>query len=92
MLEEAVASLRAGQAAEDMTDTWSPLISLGASVLIPESYVPDLNIRMALYRRLSQLDDTSSIDSFAQQPQALFKPHQVRRREDASAVARLAQD
>src|SRR6202008_95409 len=36
MLEEAVASLRAGEA-PDAPDKWSPLISLGASVLIPEN-------------------------------------------------------
>src|SRR5207253_2302556 len=55
MLEEAVASLRTGKDGADIPDTWSPQISLGAAVLIPESYVPDLNVRMALYRRLSEL-------------------------------------
>jgi transcription-repair coupling factor (superfamily II helicase) len=65
MLEEAVASMRAGRMEEEIADTWSPQISLGAAVLIPESYVPDLNVRMALYRRLSELEDTRGIDSFA---------------------------
>jgi transcription-repair coupling factor (superfamily II helicase) len=64
MLEEAVASLRAGRADEEVTDTWSPQINLGAAVLIPESYVPDLNVRMALYRRLSELQ-SHEIESFA---------------------------
>jgi transcription-repair coupling factor (superfamily II helicase) len=65
MLEEAVASMRAGRMDEEIADTWSPQISLGAAVLIPEAYVPDLNVRMALYRRLSELDDPRAIDSFA---------------------------
>src|SRR5262249_29263385 len=56
MLEEAVASLRSGEA-EEQEDVWSPQINLGASVLIPEDYVPDLNVRMALYRRLGDLED-----------------------------------
>ena len=64
MLEEAVASMREGRMDEEIADTWSPTISLGAAVLIPETYVPDLNVRMALYRRLSELDDTRAIDSF----------------------------
>src|SRR5207253_3824715 len=42
MLEEAVASLRAGRGSAEIADAWSPQISLGAAVLIPESYVPDL--------------------------------------------------
>jgi transcription-repair coupling factor (superfamily II helicase) len=65
MLEEAVASLRAGDAGEELADAWSPQISLGAAVLIPEEYVPDLNARMALYRRLSELKDAREIDGFA---------------------------
>jgi transcription-repair coupling factor (superfamily II helicase) len=65
MLEEAVASLRAGRLDEDIPEAWSPQINVGAAVLIPESYVPDLNVRMALYRRLSELQDAREIDSFA---------------------------
>jgi transcription-repair coupling factor (superfamily II helicase) len=64
MLEEAVASMRTGKADGEIPDAWSPQISLGAAVLIPETYVPDLNVRMALYRRLSELDETA-IDNFA---------------------------
>ncbi len=62
MLEEAVAAMRAGRGGEDIADAWSPTISLGAAVLIPDSYVPDLNVRMALYRRLAELKDSREID------------------------------
>jgi len=65
MLEEAVASLRAGDAATEAAEQWSPQINIGTSVLIPEEYVGDLNVRMALYRRLATLEDRSDIDRFA---------------------------
>ncbi|MEQ1889005.1 MAG: transcription-repair coupling factor [Alphaproteobacteria bacterium] len=65
MLEEAVAALRSGGADAEVADHWSPQISLGASVLIPESYVADLNVRLSLYRRLSQLEGREEIDAIA---------------------------
>ena len=65
MLEEAVSSLREGGDAHAMDDQWSPAINLGASVLIPEGYVADLNVRMSLYRRLSGLETCADIDAFA---------------------------
>ncbi|BCW89242.1 Transcription-repair-coupling factor [Alphaproteobacteria bacterium SO-S41] len=65
MLEEAVANLRAGRGEEADTGEWSPQINLGASVLIPEAYVPDLDTRMSLYRRLSGIEDQAEINAFA---------------------------
>jgi transcription-repair coupling factor (superfamily II helicase) len=65
MLEEAVSSMRQGGDGGAMDDQWSPAINLGASVLIPESYVTDLNVRMSLYRRLSDLETRADIDAFA---------------------------
>ena len=64
MLEEAVASLRDGGAGDEK-EQWSPQISLGTAVLIPESYVADLQLRLGLYRRLSVLELRSEIDAFA---------------------------
>jgi transcription-repair coupling factor (superfamily II helicase) len=32
--------------------------------MIPEAYVPDLQLRMSLYRRLADLDDAAEIDRF----------------------------
>lgn len=65
MLEEAVAALRSGRGDEPADGEWSPQINLGASVLIPESYVPDLDVRMTLYRRLASMEDQMEIDGFA---------------------------
>ncbi len=64
MLEEAVSGLREGATA-DAADQWSPTINLGASVLIPEDYVADLNVRMSLYRRLAGIETREDIDRFA---------------------------
>ncbi|HVV27139.1 MAG TPA: transcription-repair coupling factor [Rhizomicrobium sp.] len=65
MLEEAVAALREGDESEAVADQWSPAINLGASVLIPEDYVADLNVRMSLYRRLASIETREDIDRFA---------------------------
>src|SRR5436190_2605670 len=64
MLEEAVAALKGGDLGETQ-EQWSPQISLGTSVLIPEAYVSDLQLRLGLYRRLSTLEKRSDIDGFA---------------------------
>ncbi len=67
MLEEAVATARAGVDIEDIKEQekWSPNINLGTSVLIPETYVEDLSVRMSLYRRLADLETRDDIESFA---------------------------
>jgi transcription-repair coupling factor (superfamily II helicase) len=64
MLEEAVSGLKEGGEAET-AEQWSPTINLGASVLIPEGYVADLNVRMSLYRRLAGIETRDDIDRFA---------------------------
>ena len=62
MLEEAVAEVKGED--EVLDSGWSPQISVGTSVMIPESYVPDLHLRMGLYRRLGELTDLGEIDGF----------------------------
>ena len=63
MLEEAIASLKGGEESP-VEDQWSPQISLGTAVLIPETYVPDLQLRLGLYRRLSRITDNQEIEAF----------------------------
>ena len=65
MLEEAVASLREGGAETQADDQWSPIINVGSAVLIPETYVADLQVRLGLYRRLSTLKERDEIEPFA---------------------------
>ena len=64
MLEEAVMMLKAG-VTEPASEKWSPQINVGAPVMIPEEYVPDLTVRLGLYRRLAELDDMNEIDQMA---------------------------
>ncbi len=64
MLEEAVAAMKGGDMGET-EDQWSPEISLGTAILIPESFVADLQLRLTLYRRLSSLETRADIDDFA---------------------------
>ena len=73
MLEEAVASMKGGDL-EGATEQWSPTISLGTSVLIPETYVADLQLRLGLYRRLSTLETREEIDAFASELVDRFGP------------------
>ena len=66
MLEEAIAKIRSGQSEAVLDDDqWAPQINLGVSVLIPEDYVPDLDVRLGLYRRLSQLSTKVELEGFA---------------------------
>jgi len=73
MLEEAVAELREG---DDFSadEKWSPQISIGTAVLIPEPYVPDLQLRLNLYRRLSELREPEEIDAFGAEMIDRFGP------------------
>jgi transcription-repair coupling factor (superfamily II helicase) len=67
MLEDAVAELRAKGGAEpvNLDRGWSPQINTGAAVLIPEDYVRDLNVRLALYRRLSDAEKAEDREALA---------------------------
>ena len=73
MLEEAVASLKAGITAP-VADKWSPQITIGTSVMIPEDYVADLPVRLALYRRLGEIEDEREIESFGAEMADRFGP------------------
>ena len=64
MLEEAVVALKAGME-EPAEETWSPTITMGMPVTIPQDYVADLDVRLGLYRRLSKLETDAEIEAFA---------------------------
>ncbi|MCG7626437.1 transcription-repair coupling factor [Epibacterium sp. MM17-32] len=67
MLEEAIAKIKSGEV-EGLTEgdeQWAPQINLGVPVLIPEDYVPDLDVRLGLYRRLSSLSTKVELEGFA---------------------------
>ena len=65
MLEDAVAELKQNGVGGEVDRGWSPAINVGAAVLIPEAYVPDLNVRLSLYRRLSDAEKTEEREALA---------------------------
>jgi transcription-repair coupling factor (superfamily II helicase) len=67
MLEEAIAKIRSGETgvAIEADETWAPQINLGVPVLIPDGYVTDLDVRLGLYRRLSDLETRQELEGFA---------------------------
>ena len=67
MLEDAIARIKAGEleGLSQADDQWAPQINLGVPVLIPEAYVPDLDVRLGLYRRLSALHTKVELEGFA---------------------------
>ena len=67
MLEEAIAKIKSGEleGLSEADEQWAPQINLGVPVLIPEDYVPDLDLRLGLYRRLSSLSTKVELEGFA---------------------------
>jgi transcription-repair coupling factor (superfamily II helicase) len=65
MLEEAILDLKAGGTARDKPDEFSPQINVEAPIMISEDYVPDLDLRMGLYRRLGELTEPREVEEFA---------------------------
>ena len=73
MLEEAVTALKAGLE-EPVEEAWSPTITTGSPVTIPEDYVADLQLRLNLYRRLATLETDAEIETFAAEMIDRFGP------------------
>src|SRR5437588_2178276 len=65
MLEEAVAAARTEGGDQMAPEEWTPQITIGMPVLIPETYVADLGVRLGLYRRIAQLSSRRERDAFA---------------------------
>ena len=63
MLEDAILEQKAGGIARQ--EEFTPQINVDVPILIPEDYVPDLDLRMGLYRRLGELDDKQAVEEFA---------------------------
>ncbi|MCC8933359.1 transcription-repair coupling factor [Rhizobium sp. 'Codium 1'] len=75
MLEEAVAEVKG---VDEIHDTgWSPQIQVGTSVMIPDDYVPDLHLRLGLYRRLGEITELNEIDAFGAEMIDRFGPMPV---------------
>ena len=101
MLEEAVAAARSGASGGvAQEETWSPQIDVGAAVLIPEAYVTDLDVRLGLYRRVTELKTDTEAEGFAaelidrfgplpEEAEQLLKIVAIKRSLRVAGVARL---
>ncbi|HLZ78473.1 MAG TPA: transcription-repair coupling factor [Sphingomonas sp.] len=66
MLEDAILDAKAGGTTiPEAKADFSPQITVDAPILIPEEYVPDLDLRMGLYRRMNELENRGDIEAFA---------------------------
>ncbi|WP_417626768.1 transcription-repair coupling factor [Pararhodobacter aggregans] len=65
MLEETITRLRSGELQDLADGAWAPQINLGVPVLIPDTYVTDLDVRLGLYRRLATLEKKVEFEGFA---------------------------
>lgn len=64
MLEEEVLRLRSGVMADEQLkqiEDWVPQISIGIPIMIPETYVRDLGIRLGLYKRIGDIKTKDEI-------------------------------
>lgn len=60
MLEEAISKLKYNTQVEE-DEEFTPEIKIGMGVMIPEEYVPDFNIRLELYRRISAVSSKEEL-------------------------------
>src|SRR4029077_5275286 len=72
--EEAVAAARTEGGDQIAPEEWTPQITIGTPVLIPEAYVADLGVRLGLYRRIAQLTSRRERDAFAAELVDRFGP------------------
>lgn len=76
MLDDAVKDVKSGVSDDQdaQQDKWSPAINLGASILIPDEYVPDLSVRLSLYRRIAALESLNDHDELVAELVDRFGP------------------
>jgi len=66
MLEDAILAAKAGDSGlKASQEDFSPQITVDAPIMLPEEYVPDLDLRMGLYRRMNDLENAGEIEGFA---------------------------
>ncbi len=75
MLEDAILAAKAGEIGlERERSALSPQITVDAPIMIPEDYVPDLAVRMALYRRLNDAEGQDELEAMAAEMIDRFGP------------------
>lgn len=63
MLEETINAMRSDKEAEVVPDEWSPTLNLGISIQIPQDYIPDASLRIAMYRRIASINVSDELEA-----------------------------
>ena len=75
MLEDAILAAKAGEIGLSRArEALSPQITVDAPIMIPEDYVPDLAVRMALYRRMNDAEGADAVEALAAEMIDRFGP------------------
>lgn len=72
LLEEAIQNLKTHNPIEE--HDWSPMINIGISVQIPASFIPDMSLRLSVYRRIASLSQKEEVEAFAAEMIDRFGP------------------
>ena len=70
MLEEEIMRLKTGELADErqkQISDWAPQITTGIPIMIPETYVRDLGVRLGLYKRIGDIADKSGLDDIREE-------------------------
>ncbi|TVV70232.1 TRCF domain-containing protein [Sphingomonas solaris] len=72
----------------EQVERWSPDLKLGLEGRLPESWIPDEELRVTAYTRLARLDEAGALDGFAEELEDRFgaMPDEARR---LLAIARI---
>ncbi|MBV1688472.1 DEAD/DEAH box helicase [Novosphingobium sp. G106] len=55
-------------------ERWTPELNIGSCGAIPDSWVPEADLRLALYVRLARIDDEAGLDAFEDELADRFGP------------------
>ena len=76
MLSDAIQALRQNKTGNTkLEEDYSPQISVGLPVLIPDTYISDFDVRMGLYHRISELSSSDEIESLRAELLDRFGPY-----------------
>jgi transcription-repair coupling factor (superfamily II helicase) len=48
----------------EAADSWTPTLNIGAEGRLPESWIPEEDLRISLYARLARIEDLDGLDAF----------------------------
>lgn len=65
MLEEAVSQIKLEKDEAPQDKDWSPVLNIGISIQIPETYIEDAASRLAMYRKIASISDEIALESIA---------------------------